>query len=222
MRTGWTGRLWADIEDTYAAILEHPFIRGLTTGDLPPEAFFYFISQDAEYVREFGKAITLLGSKAPTFDLVTFLTEHASKGLLAESTLHQQLVADLGGDPAALADIPASPTTLAYTSYVTSTVYRGDFADGLAVIMPCIWIYAEVGRYLGMKGSPNPVFQRWIDMYSGSDYLDECNAALAWTDVVGSQLTAPQEERARRHFRVAARYEYMFWDAAWQREAWPL
>ena len=43
-RAGWTGRLWADIEGTYAAILDHPFIRGLTSGDLAPEAFFYYLT----------------------------------------------------------------------------------------------------------------------------------------------------------------------------------
>ena len=63
-RTGWTGQLWADIDATYSAILTHPFIEGLTTGDLPPDAFFYFVSQDAEYVREFGKVIALLGNVA--------------------------------------------------------------------------------------------------------------------------------------------------------------
>jgi thiaminase/transcriptional activator TenA len=220
-RPGWTGKLWLDIEDTYAAILGHPFLRGLTRGDLPADAFSYFIAQDAEYVREFGKAIALLGSKAPSFELATFLTRHATKGMLAESTLHETLVADLGGDPTALA-VPPSPTTLAYTSYVTSTVYKGDFADGLAVIMPCVWIYAEVGRQLCSEGSPNPVYQRWIDMYSGDDYLDECQTALTWTDRVGSTLTGRQEERARHHFRVAARYEWMFWDAAWQGENWPV
>ena len=222
LRPGWTGKLWVDIEDTYLAILDHPFIRGLTRGDLPLDAFTYFISQDAEYVREFGKAIALLGSKAPTFELATFLTGHASNGMLAESTLHEALVADLGGDPAALAEVPPSPTTLAYTSYVTSTVYKGDFAEGLAVILPCLWIYAEVGRHLCSKGSPNPVYQRWIDMYSGSDYHDECNVALMWTDRIGIELTPQVEARARRHFRVAARYEWMFWDAAWQREDWPV
>lgn len=32
MRDGWTGRLWAEAAGTYAAILEHPFLAGLTDG----------------------------------------------------------------------------------------------------------------------------------------------------------------------------------------------
>ena len=38
----------------------------------------------------------------------------------------------------------------------------------------------------------------------------------------GRDLTAGQEARARDHFETGARYEWMFWDAAWRRESWPL
>ena len=42
--------MWDGIAGTYAAILEHPFIQGLTSGDLPPEAFYYYLAQDEHYV----------------------------------------------------------------------------------------------------------------------------------------------------------------------------
>jgi thiaminase/transcriptional activator TenA len=221
-RAGWTGQLWAEIAGTYAAILGHPFIQGLTSGDLPPAAFFYYISQDDHYVREFVKAVALVGAKAPGADAARLLTKHASDGLSAESTLHQVLVADLGGDPAALAQVQAGPTTQAYTSYVLATVFKGDFAEGLAAVLPCMWIYGEVGRHLHQQGSPNPVYQRWIDTYAGPEYAAEVAAVLDLADQAGSDLTGAQEARARGHFAAGARYEWMFWDAAWRQEAWPI
>src|SRR3984885_9355928 len=108
-RPGWTGQLWSGISSTYAAILEHPFILGLTSGDLAP---------DEHYVYEFVRAVGLIGVKAPTTEVARVLTRHAANGLAAESTLHQELVADLGGDPAALAQIQPGPTTQAYANYV--------------------------------------------------------------------------------------------------------
>jgi thiaminase/transcriptional activator TenA len=221
-RTGWTGRLWAEIEGTYAAILEHPFICGLTSGDLAPDTFFHFISQDAWYVSEYTKAVALLGVKAPTAESTALLTRHAADAISAESTLHRELVTELGGDPAALALIPVLPTTQAYTSYLLSTIHQGDFVDGLAAVLPCFWIYAEVGRHLAQRGSPNPVYQRWIDTYAGGDYRDEVTAILELADQIGAKFEGAQEARARRHFETAARYEWMFWDAAWRREAWPI
>jgi thiaminase (transcriptional activator TenA) len=45
---------------------------------------------------------------------------------------------------------------------------------------------------------------------------------LALADNVGLTLCAADETRARAHFVTTARYEWMFWDAAWRREVWPV
>jgi thiaminase/transcriptional activator TenA len=221
-RAGWTGRLWAGIEDTYAAILDHPFIRGLTSGDLEAGAFSYFITQDARFIRDYVKALALLAARGPSAAATELLIRHAVDAVTAETALHQSLAADLGGDPAALAHAGAQPTTQAYTSYLLATIYDGDFCDGLAAVLPCAWIYAEVGEHLRKHGSPDPVYQRWIGTYGGSDYQALVADTLDLADQVGSELTAGQEERARGHFATAARYEWMFWDAAWRRESWPV
>ena len=43
----FTRELWKSIEPIYAAILEHPFLRGLTDGSLPRESFKFYAVQDA-------------------------------------------------------------------------------------------------------------------------------------------------------------------------------
>jgi thiaminase/transcriptional activator TenA len=45
---------------------------------------------------------------------------------------------------------------------------------------------------------------------------------LALADDVGLTLCVVDEMRARAHFATTARYEWMFWDAAWRREVWPV
>jgi thiaminase/transcriptional activator TenA len=66
------------------------------------------------------------------------------------------------------------------------------------------------------------VYQRWIDSYGSEEYLSEVLLALDLTDQVGEDLGAQAETRARQHFMMAARYEWMFWDAAHRLEAWPV
>lgn len=221
-RDGWTGRAWADIAGTYVAILDHPFIRGLTTGDLPGDSFLYYIGQDAHYIHEFVRAVALVGTKAPDPAAALLLARHAADGLAAESALHERLAAELGAPPGTLARAPVGPTTQAYTSYVIAAAALGDFAEGLAAVLPCLWIYGEVGRWLAQNGSSSPVYQRWIDSYAGPEYAADVAAVLEVADAVGAGLTAAQDARARARFAAAARYEWMFWDAAWRRESWPL
>jgi thiaminase (transcriptional activator TenA) len=221
-RPGWTGRLWAEIEPVYDAILDHPFIKGLASGELSVDSFVQFISQDTHYLQDYVRTLLTLAAKAPDFAATKMLTTHAAAAAAAEAGLHAELMTDLGRDPAELLAFDARPTTRAYASFMLATVFTGSFADGLTAIMPCFWIYAEVGQHLKQVGSPNPVYQRWIDSYGSDDYLREVLLALELTDRVGLTLAPEAEAAARRHFRTAARYEWMFWDAAYRQETWPV
>lgn len=222
VRPGWTGRLWAETEPIYSAILDHPFIKGLTSGELSVDSFVQFISQDTHYLQDYVRSLLSLAAKSPDFEVTKMLTTHAAAAATAETGLHAELMAELGRNPAELLAFDARPTTHAYTSFLVATVLSGSFADGLAAILPCFWIYAEVGRHLKQAGSPNPVYQRWIDSYGSDEYQHEVDLALDLTDRVGVDLGTEAEMAARQHFRTAARYEWMFWDAAFRLEAWPV
>jgi thiaminase/transcriptional activator TenA len=89
-------------------------------------------------------------------------------------------------------------------------------------VLPCLWIYGRVGQHLHEQGSPNPVYQRWIDTYAGPEYAGEVAEVLELADQAGRDLPAGQKAQARAHFETGARYEWMFWDAAYRRESWPV
>lgn len=221
-RDEWTGRLWAETAGIYAAILQHPFLAGLTDGTLDPAAFAHYVVQDAHYLRDFARALAVVGGKAPTHADTGMLARHAAGTVDVELALHASLLPRLGLDPATVATTPVAPTTQAYTSYLLAVAHGGSFAEGLAAVLPCYWIYAEVGVQLVKRGSPDARYQLWIDTYAGDEYQAIVAEALALADRTGSRLGADDETRARRHFVTTARYEWMFWDAAWRREAWPV
>jgi len=213
--------MWSDAEPIYAAILEHPFLTGLTAASLPPDRFAYFVAQDALYLRDYARSLAVLGAKAPTHAAAGMFARHAAGTVDVELALHSELLPQLGLDPAELDRIPVSPTTLSYTSYLLATVYGGSFAEGLAAVLPCYWIYARVGAELLAKGSSDPRYQRWIDTYAGEEFTATVAEVLAFADLIGQDLSAGEDRRASAHFTVTARYEWMFWDAAWRVEQWP-
>jgi len=216
---GWTGRLWAEAAGTYAAILEHPFLTGLTDGSLDPAAFAHYVGQDALYLNDFARALTVVAAKAPTHQGVAMFARHAAATVEVELALHDTLLPELGVD---VANVTVAPTTRAYTSYLLATAYGGTFAEGLAAVLPCYWIYAEVGAELVKRGSPDARYQRWIDTYADDDYQAIVDEVLLLADDLGPTLSAVDETRARGHFATTARYEWMFWDAAWRREVHPI
>lgn len=211
--------LWSDITPAYDAVLAHPFLTGLTDGTLPHPAFRHYVVQDAHYLRGYARALAVCAAKAPDEDTTVLFAGHSANAIAAERDLHASLTAELGGDPDAE---PAGPTTTAYVSYLMATALGGSFAEALGAVLPCYWVYARVGEHLLDAGSPDPLFARWIATYGGAEFQSVVDAVLDVVDRVGAGLSEGELARVRGHVRTAARYEWMFWDAGWRRETWPV
>ena len=96
------------------------------------------------------------------------------------------------------------------------------FEEAVAALLPCDWIYVQVGRELEKKGSPNPLYQRWIDTYASEEVWAIVQKLIGIVDAAVEGLSEFRQEVLRHHFTVASRYEWMFWDMAWRMETWPL
>ena len=220
--TSLTSQMWSDIDGIYREILAHPFLAGLTDGSLPRDVFQHYVAQDFHYISGFSKALGVLAGRAGDPDTTLLLARHAAGTLEAEHALHAELLGKVGMDLDDLHAIAPSPTTTAYTSYVLATCHGGSFAEGVAAVLPCYWIYREVGRTLVERGSADALYQRWIDTYADEEYAVLVREVIDLTDELGAATGAAERARMRGHVVTTSRYEWMFWDAAWRQESWPV
>lgn len=185
--------------------------------------------QDSHYLRDYARALAVCAAKAPTEQDVRAFADDAVGALAAEQDMHAEFLRSPGmsgpqsaPDGAPDGDDEVLPTTRAYTSYLLATVYGGSFAEGLAAVLPCYWIYARVGEALLAESSPDPLYARWIASYADEGFQSTVRRVLELADRVGAELSPAERARAVRHFATTSRYEWMFWDAAWCRETWPV
>lgn len=214
----FTATLWRDAAPVYQQTLRHPFLEGLTTGKLPREAFDFYLRQDSLYLRSFAQALHALAAKAPKEDWAATLARHATEAIEAERQLHRSLLAPSREK----APVEMAPTNRAYTNHLLASVSRLSFTEGLAAMLPCYWIYWEVGKDLKRRGSADPSYAKWIDQYSAPEYGATVNEVLAMMNESAAAASAAERESARKLFLLSVRYEYMFWDMAWRQERWPL
>jgi thiaminase/transcriptional activator TenA len=217
----FTAELWRSIEATYAAILRHPFLTGLTDGTLPRQSFQFYAVQDALYLREFARALSIAAARAPQEDWIIMFNEHAAGALKVERMLHESFFKEFGLSPEEVASTPLAPTNLAYTSYLLAVAYAAPFHEVIAALLPCYWIYWEVGKELERSGSPDPLYARWIGTYASAEFGTIVRAVLAATDATAERLQQDERSAMRRHFLVTSRYEWMFWEMGYCRESWP-
>jgi thiaminase (transcriptional activator TenA) len=218
----FTGELWKSIEPIYAAILRHPFVTGLTDGSLPRESFRFYAVQDALYLRDFARALSLAGARAPRDEWIIMFNEHAAGALRVERALHEGFFKEFGLAPEDVAATPLAPINLAYTSYLLAVAYGAPFHEAVGALLPCYWIYWEVGKELERRGSPDPLYARWIGTYASDEFGGIVRAVLECADTLAPRLQAHERETMMRHFVTTSRYEWMFWDMGYRREAWPV
>lgn len=212
---------WAAGADHHAAILIHPFLLGLADGTLDREIFRHYIVQDSHYLRGYSRALSLLSARAPQGqeDAVEMFARHSAEAIETERVLHESLLADLGLGAAEVDRIGAGPTTTAYVDRLLTVCATGSWAEGIAAVLPCYWVYREVGRTLLERSSPDPLYARWIDTYGSAEFDAVVDQVLAVVDAL--DVSPAEGARCRDHFATATRYEWMFWDASWRRLEWP-
>ncbi len=216
----FSDELWKSIEGLFEQILEHPFLKGLTDGTLDEEAFRFYVIQDALYLRDFARGLAIIGAKAPEDDWLIMFCEHAKTAIVVERSLHESFFREWNLTDEQVYSTPMAPTNLLYTSYLLRVAYERPFHEGIGAFLPCYWIYLEVGKALERKGSPNPLYRRWIDTYSSAEYESVVRQVIAAADQIAGTLTDSQWEAMRQHFVMTSKMEWMFWDMGYRKEGW--
>lgn len=219
----FTQTLWQAIaDDIYPAIIEHPFIKGLTSGELEEARFQYYVAQDSAYLESYGRGLALLAAKADGPAPFMMFCEHARTTVLVEEALHREFLGAWEQEATPPDWHAMSPNGLLYTSYLMRVAWERPWFEGVAAFLPCYWIYRRVGEHLVSRGSPNPLYQKWIETYSGEEFGAVVREILALVDRLAAPLGDSDRERMRQHFRRTSELEWLFWEAAYRKQAWPV
>lgn len=214
--------LWKSVADVYRAIIGHGFIRGLSDGSLPLGIFQEYVVQDTLYLSQFSRAVAVTATKAPSDEIAVPLLSSARDMLLIERVrLHEFLLSEWRIGSESISSRRMNQANLGYTNYMMRTVIERPFHEALGAVLPCFWIYGEVGKELLKKGSTDPTYKRWIDTYASEDYGKAVERVIIMTEKEAARLTDGQRSDVMGRFRLSAVYEYLFWDTVYREERWP-
>ena len=137
---------WARNAALYEKTRDMPFNRELASGQLDENAFKHYMIQDAHYLVAFGRALAIAAGKADDADGVVQFADAAKGAVVAERTLHAGFLQQFGVDAATFEATPLTPACHHYTSFLIATAWSAPYPVALAALLPCFWIYAEIGR----------------------------------------------------------------------------
>jgi hydroxymethylpyrimidine/phosphomethylpyrimidine kinase len=220
----FTDEAWQRTTGLRAAIDALPFVRALADGSLPEPVFAEYLRQDALYLQQYSRALATLAASAPDADQQLLWAESAQQALVVERALHESWVPVPSADVAPDGSPAASAVCTAYTSYLLAVAHRGSYAELLAAVLPCFWVYADVGERLlaETRGRPDHPYRRWIDQYGDEAFAARALRVRELADDVAVAAGEPARARMLEAFVTATRYEWMFWDAPWRGHHWPV
>lgn len=215
-------KAWAENLALYETIRTMPFNEELAAGTLSKERFTQYIVQDAHYLIGFGRALAIAAAKAPHPDQIVQFSKGAEVAIVVERSLHGSFFDDFGITQEMFETTPVSPGCSHYVSYLLATAWAEPYEVVLAALLPCFWIYAEIGRDIHARAIANNPYQAWIDTYAGEEFHDAVRAVIAVTDAAAEAASPAHLARMHEAYRRATQLEYMFWDSAYRLEDWPV
>lgn len=213
-------QLWQRNLALYQETLALPFNQALAQGTLKQEIFAHYIIQDAHYLLAYGRALAVCAAKAFDADDVIQFSDAAKIAIVVERSLHGHFMQDFAISKLEFEHTPLSLACHHYTSFLTATAWSESYPVVLAALLPCFWIYAEVGKDIVSKASANNPYQAWIDTYSGQEFHQAVNNVIATIDKVAARCDTDTLEKMHQAYTQSARLEWLFWDSAYEKRQW--
>lgn len=208
----------------WGASFDHPFVRELAAGTLRSELFRFYQMQDARYLEAFADAAAIIATRSPDpVDKLWFI-DAARMALVVEGALHAGYGKKLGYGPAELLSLELTPNNRAYQDHMISTALRGTLVEAIAALAPCPWLYVVLGqRLLQEHGTPPEThpYADWLATYADPGFNDYMNELLPRLQRAADSADDAARERAKIAFITSVRYEWMFWQQAWEEQKWP-
>ncbi|MET3718626.1 hydroxymethylpyrimidine/phosphomethylpyrimidine kinase [Arthrobacter sp. UYEF21] len=195
-----------------AVIYGLEFIRALAAGTLAEEQFAYYLAQDAIYLNGYSRVLARASALAPTEAAQLFWARSAQQCLEVESELHRNWLSTRTVEPV------LGPVTKSYVDHLLATSAAGSYGVLVAALLPCFWLYAEVGetlhaQFLAAGAPPAHPYAEWLRTYADEGFAQATREAIALVDDAGRKAAADERAAMIEAFTHSSRFEVEFFDA---------
>ena len=207
----FTQELWDRGYPFYNVIIHHPFVLGLANGSLPKECFAHYLAQDILYIQDDSLALEKLAERTSDTEQQEFFRKLATDGYDIERFLHKDYLPHFNVVEAS----EKSPAIKAYTEYLLFHVDESSYEIAASALLPCFWVYHEVGKEVIKNTLPNNLYQKWIDTYEGKEYEEYVAHFIEIVEELGQAANAETQEQMILAFKKSTRFELEFFEEAY-------
>lgn len=154
---------WQEINLIFSAIKKHPFNQEIINGSLDEKKFIYFLEQDYLFLENLSKCFTLLSSIKSAQEFSKIFLEQS---IGAKSAKEKIIDSFLKPYTSLQGEVSISIECSNFSHYLLQTCESDSIELAIAAILPCYWIYHELGKYISEEAVQDNKFNKWIATYS--------------------------------------------------------
>jgi thiaminase/transcriptional activator TenA len=212
----FTEQLWESTKEIYDRILTLPFNQELMKGTLSTDRFIFYLKQDSLYLMDYCRTLSLIASKLDNTEHILQFLKFAGDCIIIEKAMHEKFLSGYKDKKTT----EKSPACFAYTNFLMATVAFKSIEEAVASVLPCFWVYREVGDYIYEHADPVNPYRDWIDTYAAEEFRKATDTAIEVTEELAVKTTEAVRSKMMDIFKMSARLEYIFWENGYKKENW--
>ena len=169
------------------------------------------MDEDRHYLGEYADAFRALAARTPheahqdAFERFANGAIEAELGMVHDHYQHQE---------GAYHTKKRLPTTLAYCRFLRHHTANQPVAVGMASMLPCAWMYSELGLHMARHATPNNPYSRWFEAYASPGFARDVQHEI---DILThyAALHPEHREEMMHAFFTSCWHEEQFWEGAY-------
>ncbi|SFE24296.1 thiaminase /4-amino-5-aminomethyl-2-methylpyrimidine deaminase [Lentibacillus persicus] len=216
----FTDELKEATKQSWELSLNHPFVKEIARGDLPLETFKNYIMQDIYYLKHYGKVHAFAAAHADDFSVSATLADKAKNTAEAELTVHKEHAQILNITDEEINNFKPAPTAYGYTSHLYRASLSGSLGQIVAAMLPCYWLYADIGITYQDAKPAEKLYANWIQMYASDWFQNATQEMIDLLNKLADEASENEKEKMKEQFVIAKEYELAFWEMSYTFETW--
>ncbi|KXC05686.1 bifunctional hydroxymethylpyrimidine kinase/phosphomethylpyrimidine kinase [Microbacterium hominis] len=201
----WSAGVWRLTSTVRADVDACDLVTGLGDGSLDLDRFHRYLAQDALYLRAYSRVLARAAELAADGQERAFWTEASASCLLEEERLHRVRIGEAHPEP--------GPATRGYLAHFDRVVAGGSSAELVAAVLPCFWLYADLGTRLAPLAHDAHPYADWLRAYGDPAFAEATRRAIAIADAAVDAASPDDRDRMSAAFERSMRHELAFFDA---------
>jgi thiaminase len=208
-----------DVSKKYSAewdkMLNHSFISELAEGRLPDEVFDFWAVQDYIFVREAIPFFEITMARLPRKYQQPF--QQSLAGLENELKIFEEYGRQRNLD---LTGAEPTPINHAYINFLIASAYHQDLDAVFTILYTAEKAYHEAWKRVRGGLKPGTPYEKFIENWSGDDFKQYVQWLGSELDSMTEDYPASRLDKLGNIFLMTVRYEYLFWEMAFNRLRW--